>query len=633
MRPKVWRAAVISLLTAGSLAALAPSAAKAAEPGTLEIVFPELTSGDAAIYRGPCGDVGLIDASQSEANREAIADTIRSLGASSLAWIVVSHYDKDHLGNVVSIGKEFSPPVVYDRGGDPRAKNTGAHRVYLDWLAPEAGPRRDAVVPGERISLCSGADEVTFEVEASGGAIEGGTRVDSNKENDLGVCLKISYRAFDMASCGDAESPLEAAVAPLLGDVDFAKVDHHGSRSSSGKTYVKVLQAQAAVILTPQRHDCQPDPEVISRWEARGTVYVTGYGWTKTWGKRCRDWSDVATVGPLTLMTSGEMSFEITTPRSGRTDTFLLDEALQTVATTERSVLVIDSGVLDVVIGVIFVFLVFSLIVSGVGEVINKGFALRSRHLWRTIRKLLDDEGKNLRSDQRPAASPTPSSWTDRLYVHPLIRQLEGRLPTARSRLSTIPATDFSRALIDLIVNGGTATMATVRAAIGELPGGESLKKPLEAIAREAGEELVRFREGVGGWFDARMESLSAAYKRHVRWILLGVAIVVVVIFNVDAIGAANTLHRDEALRTAVSAQAVALSGTCKDKTGSELTSCIQQEVGKVTDSIRLPVGWPDPDGIDAWQVLGWAIAAIAISQGAPFWFDALRKASGLKQG
>src|SRR6266571_353934 len=169
------------------------------------------------------------------------------------------------------------------------------------------------------------------------------------------------------------------------------------------------------------------------------------------------------------------------------------------------------SGIVDLVIGMLFVFLVFSLLVSGVNETIMRIVAWRSRHLWRALRQLLDGEGNDLTTDQRPkAATPAADAapWTDRLYVHPLITGLEGRLPTA-------------------------------------------------------GGQMDRFTQDLGAWFDAGMEAVSARYKRHVKWFLVALGLIVAVSFNVDAIAAAQRLYRDDALRSAVAQQATVLVATC----------------------------------------------------------------------
>jgi hypothetical protein len=293
-----------------------------------------------------------------------------------------------------------------------------------------------------------------------------------------------------------------------------------------------------------------------------------------------------------------------------------------------------NSGILDLVIGMMFVFLIFSLLVSGANEAIMRALAWRSRHLWRALRELLDGQSPTLTKDQRPStatsAAPT-SSWTDRLYAHPLITGFEGRLPTARSRLSHIPTPDFAKALVDLIVPDadGKTSVDEVRAKVSAMPDDSPIKKPLLAILISADGKMDRLVDGIGSWFDARMDHLSARYKRHVKLVLVALGLVVAISFNVDAIGAAHRLYRDTALRSAVAQQATALVETCNGK--PDEAACARTETAKVDQSLTLPVGWAGAGPVDPLRVFGWLIAGIALGQGAPFWFDLLRRAGKLR--
>jgi hypothetical protein len=68
-----------------------------------------------------------------------------------------------------------------------------------------------------------------------------------------------------------------------------------------------------------------------------------------------------------------------------------------------RRLALLGSGLLDVVLGLIFLFLIFSLVVSGVNEAATRVLAWRSRHLWRALRELLEGEALSTVKDQRPA--------------------------------------------------------------------------------------------------------------------------------------------------------------------------------------------------------------------------------------
>ena len=301
---------------------------------------------------------------------------------------------------------------------------------------------------------------------------------------------------------------------------------------------------------------------------------------------------------------------------------------------------------LDTVIGVVFVFLVFSLLTSGIGEGIARAFTLRQRHLWRTLRKLVDGEAGPWNKDQRPKPGDTGTTLTDQLSEHPLIRQLEGPNLTSRSRVGHIDTGDFSRAMFDLLVPNPQEpnVLEQLMSKLQQLPEGSALRARLEFVLKQAGADLDAVGNAIGDWFDARMEWLSRVYKRHTKYLLFVIGLVVIPIFNVDAIRTTTELYRDDALRAAVAEEAASLVQTCTPTESTEgaepqepadaeaLRDCLGDEVKEVLGDIRLPVGWPDPDRNIWLRLLGWVIAAVAMSLGAQFWYDVLRRATTLRR-
>ncbi len=94
--------------------------------------------------------------------------------------------------------------------------------------------------------------------------------------------------------------------------------------------------------------------------------------------------------------------------------------------------------VLNVVIGLIFVWLVLSLAVMNIQEWIASKLRWRSTMLESTIRNLLADPG-----------------LTDQFYNHPLIRSLFSGYDGA-SKPSYIPSGQFTLTLFDIVINAGT---------------------------------------------------------------------------------------------------------------------------------------------------------------------------------
>ena len=153
------------------------------------------------------------------------------------------------------------------------------------------------------------------------------------------------------------------------------------------------------------------------------------------------------------------------------------------------------------------------------------------------------------------------------------------------------------------------------------------------------------------------MNSVSDAYKRKLRWVLIGLGLLVSISFNVDSLRIFNTLKDDPEVRASVVAQAtdfleleISMSDSSTEDSvniaalRAEIDSLRSTQIDQLDASLGL--GWkPSKDETifekiwktfaspsENWrQILGWFISAIAISMGAPFWYDTLRSVINIK--
>ena len=188
----------------------------------------------------------------------------------------------------------------------------------------------------------------------------------------------------------------------------------------------------------------------------------------------------------------------------------------------------------------------------------------------------------------------------------------------------------------------GDPTREQLVTALGVVP--KDLRTKLLAVLNEAGEDIVRIRSGIEEWYERTMSAASSWYRKQTRWFLFLAGLVMAISLNVDAVGAATTLYRDDATRDAIVALADDVSSiTCatpadpasdeaagdgeQDAASSPDLVCVREELG---GSLALPIGW---GGIEttfwAWvlRVLGWITVAGAVTVGAPFWYDLLGRA------
>jgi hypothetical protein len=172
----------------------------------------------------------------------------------------------------------------------------------------------------------------------------------------------------------------------------------------------------------------------------------------------------------------------------------------------------------------------------------------------------------------------------------------------------------------------------------------ESIRRPLLAFLDQAGGDVARFRTSVETWFDLTMDRVSGWYKRRTQIALIIIAVIVTLIANADAVQVGRALWNDDAVRAAVVAQAqqaVDKGQATPDvgKGASQAADTLSQQVSDVK-SLGLPLGWSTDSKDPRWFDSGWGAAGkvfgliatmLALTLGAPFWFDLLGRVSRLR--
>ena len=244
------------------------------------------------------------------------------------------------------------------------------------------------------------------------------------------------------------------------------------------------------------------------------------------------------------------------------------------------------SFILDVAIGMIFIYLLLSLVASGVNEILASIVQSRAANLERGLRSLFSgdsiEEGAEL---------------VDNIYDHGLIRGLYpdpemdlhdkkplGWLTKLRLGLqkflgvtsgltvadiknplllpSYIPARTFALAMIDILnkdkFNGKTAIQNIEDFLAGHRRQFQD-NKAVEALlalvtdakndAKKEEEKLQRFQANLENWYNDAMDRVSGWYKRYTQKVLLIVGLILAITFNVNSISIAHLLWVDRDIR------------------------------------------------------------------------------------
>lgn len=349
-----------------------------------------------------------------------------------------------------------------------------------------------------------------------------------------------------------------------------------------------------------------------------------------------------------------------------------------------------NTAILDTAIGLAFVYLLMSLIASVAQELLSTFMQLRAANLQRGLQSLFSGDslwGQDLvemiynhglvrglyRDPEVDEKKNVQTKGIDKLRVafrtfvgvpHKL-----GRRSAAQTMLlpAYIPSRTFALALIDFLnwkKASGDEAMREITESLAKhhwLYRNNKAGEALLTLANDAKGNLDTFQTKLENWYNDAMDRVSGWYKRYTQRVLLYIGIILAIAFNVDSLRVARTLWVDRDVRQAmvnaagsyVSANPAgpAIAAPAPAPDGS-LHNDVQGEVNRMSVAVDafnrmattslLPIGWQrSTDSLRAsfrshpwlavgrlleWQVPGWLLTGMAISLGAPFWFDLLNK-------
>jgi hypothetical protein len=294
---------------------------------------------------------------------------------------------------------------------------------------------------------------------------------------------------------------------------------------------------------------------------------------------------------------------------------------------------------LDVFIGLVFIFLLYSLLATILQEIIATRFAFRAKVLEKAILRMLED-GKTTTTLQygdriqgmlhlfglvNLLKNKKIAPW---FYAHPLIKYLAE--DNYYSKPTYLNAENFSKVMIDLLKGFGFPESQSVQSIHNSIMDGTIYKLPinlvregdttaepdkanpaikvlrqqeenllsndllqyervqinkntalyLRSLWQESGADVTLFRQKLEVWFDDTMERATGWYKRYTRIILFFIGLILAFAFNVDTIAIHRILSKDKNARD----QLVQLAIKSQDKLGPEVER--QRKGETVSDSL-----------------------------------------------
>lgn len=300
-----------------------------------------------------------------------------------------------------------------------------------------------------------------------------------------------------------------------------------------------------------------------------------------------------------------------------------------------------NNPALDIAIGLIFIYAIFSLLVTALTEIVTVLLKLRGKNLQEAIHRMLDNgllTGSRMSGIKKGEADGSlPENLSGLFFNQPEIRFLGNISKRGKEIFPTyIRPKTFANSLLHAIgyVYSDDTDLSSLKA---NLDKENPTHRQIINMIDEAGSNLEKFKKLSVDWFNDTMDRASEWYQRKTRLITFLAGMVVAFALNVNTIEIARQLgNNDETRLEMVNAAAGYVQSyqdagrLTKDQRAQidslniEVHQLLKesQRIGSIVDFKFNLKTYGD------WLLYGFGclLTAIALSLGSPFWFDLLNR-------
>jgi hypothetical protein len=301
--------------------------------------------------------------------------------------------------------------------------------------------------------------------------------------------------------------------------------------------------------------------------------------------------------------------------------------------------------ILGVGIGIATVCLLLSILASHVQEVTAAFTSRRAATLELALQKMLED----------------PALYTS-FASHPLIQNISFHPPKFlllkffsenRARPSYIASPLFSRVLLATLNTRNNLAATDFPSLMGAMPA-SPLKQRLQTLMAGIEKNPAACNAAIEQWYDGTMERVNGFYKRRTQWVLMLIGLILAIVCNANLFNVTSTLWLSTDARDSVAALAQIYgckSGeTCNAPNYEQARHDMEEKLNPLplgykhgsvkqywsgllngTDETGKRIVYWDQIGSGLYTLGGWLLTAVAVSLGAPFWFDMLNNFINLR--
>lgn len=224
--------------------------------GELKVHFIDVGQADCILVQQGNANM-LIDAGNNEDN-QTIKSYLDSQGVTALDIVIGTHAHEDHIGSMDTVINSF--PV----GKVIFPKQTTTTKTFKDFVM--AVKNKGLILTEPSVGSTFNLGEATVTILAPNGT-------GYEDANDYSIVVKVTYGNTSFLLTGDAEAASESQMGSNGSDLSATvlKVGHHGSRTSTGDSFLDKVNPKFTVISVGKGNSYgHPTKEVMNRLQARG---------------------------------------------------------------------------------------------------------------------------------------------------------------------------------------------------------------------------------------------------------------------------------------------------------------------------------------------------------------------------
>ena len=174
---------------------------------------------------------------------DTIIPYLKSLGISSLDYLILTHGDNDHCGEAINLIKNFKVNnVIFNKGT--------YNKLEEDIIT---------VLKQKHIKYFNDINKIDRIYFINNNIY--------NDENNNSIVNYIEYNRYKFLFMGDASTKVEESILNKYNifDIDILKVGHHGSETSSGEEFIDIIKPRYSLISVGKKNRYNhPNKKVIN---------------------------------------------------------------------------------------------------------------------------------------------------------------------------------------------------------------------------------------------------------------------------------------------------------------------------------------------------------------------------------